>query len=134
MSEDKAKGEPPTPMQASVVELTGSTSTVQDAAAVPSLDSGETLRRNISIRHMVFIALGGSIGAGLFVGSGGALSAGGPLSLVLNFAIVGFGVTCTMGSLGELAGRFSSLFFFAFRYSLFRHLFIYLKIKNKRRY
>ncbi|KAL2759008.1 hypothetical protein ACRALDRAFT_2063992, partial [Sodiomyces alcalophilus JCM 7366] len=64
------------------------------------------LQRNISLRHMIFIALGGSIGAGLFVGSGGALSAGGPLSLVLNFAIVGFGVTCTMGSLGELAATF----------------------------
>ncbi|KAF3359358.1 hypothetical protein VdG1_02381 [Verticillium dahliae VDG1] len=67
---------------------------------------GDKLRRNISIRHMVFIALGGSIGAGLFVGSGGALHAGGPLSLVLSFAIVGVGVTVTMGSLGELAATY----------------------------
>ncbi|GJC85237.1 amino-acid permease inda1 [Colletotrichum liriopes] len=67
---------------------------------------GDKLKRNISIRHMVFMALGGSIGAGLFVGSGAALSSGGPLSLVTNFAIVGFGVTCTMGCLGELAAAF----------------------------
>ncbi|KAK2012766.1 amino acid permease [Colletotrichum eremochloae] len=67
---------------------------------------GDKLKRNISIRHMIFMALGGSIGAGLFVGSGAALSSGGPLSLVANFAIVGFGVTCTMGCLGELAAAF----------------------------
>ncbi|KAK2059961.1 amino acid permease [Colletotrichum caudatum] len=67
---------------------------------------GDKLKRNISIRQMIFIALGGSIGAGLFVGSGAALSSGGPLSLVANFAIVGLGVTCTMGCLGELAAAF----------------------------
>ncbi|EFQ28387.1 amino acid permease [Colletotrichum graminicola M1.001] len=67
---------------------------------------GDKLKRNISIRQMIFMALGGSIGAGLFVGSGAALSAGGPLSLVANFAIVGLGVTCTMGCLGELAATF----------------------------
>ncbi|KAK1579544.1 amino acid permease [Colletotrichum navitas] len=67
---------------------------------------GDKLKRNISIRQMIFMALGGSIGAGLFVGSGAALSAGGPLSLVANFAIVGLGVTCTMGCLGELAAAF----------------------------
>lgn len=66
----------------------------------------DKLQRDISRRHMIFIALGGSIGAGLFVGSGGALGAGGPVSLVLNFALVGFGVTCTMGALGELAAAF----------------------------
>ncbi|TQN67087.1 putative amino-acid permease [Colletotrichum shisoi] len=67
---------------------------------------GDKLERNISIRHMIFMALGGSIGAGLFVGSGAALSSGGPLSLVINFAIVGLGVTCTMGCLGELAASY----------------------------
>lgn len=32
---------------------------------------------------------GGSIGAGFFVGSGGALAKGGPGSLLLDFAIIG---------------------------------------------
>lgn len=46
---------------------------------------------------------GGSIEAGLFVGSGGALRTGGPASLLLGFAIVGVMLLCTMQALGELA-------------------------------
>jgi amino acid permease len=38
--------------------------------------------RNLHGRHMQMIAIGGAIGAGLFVGSGGALSKGGPGALV----------------------------------------------------
>ncbi|KAK2001599.1 amino acid permease [Colletotrichum falcatum] len=76
-----------------------------DVEIVPTAE-GDKLQRNISNRHMILMALGGSIGAGLFVGSGAALSSGGPLSLVANFAIVGLGVTCTMGSLGELAAAY----------------------------
>jgi len=47
--------------------------------------------------------LGGSIGAGLFVGSGSALATGGPASLVLGFIIVGSMLLCTIQALAELA-------------------------------
>lgn len=40
------------------------------------------LKRGLQGRHMQMIAIGGVIGAGLFVGSGGALSKGGPASVV----------------------------------------------------
>nr|XP_036584944.1 amino acid permease [Colletotrichum truncatum]KAF6794712.1 amino acid permease [Colletotrichum truncatum] len=70
------------------------------------VSEADKLERHISIRHMIFMALGGSIGAGLFVGSGAALGSGGPLNLVLNFALVGLGVGCTMGCLGELAASY----------------------------
>ncbi|KAL8678888.1 MAG: hypothetical protein Q9186_004782 [Xanthomendoza sp. 1 TL-2023] len=46
---------------------------------------------------------GGSIGAGLFVGSGGALHNGGPASLLLGFIIIGVMLLFTVQALGELA-------------------------------
>ncbi|QDS69090.1 hypothetical protein FKW77_010119 [Venturia effusa] len=61
------------------------------------------LKKNLHGRHMQMIAIGGSIGAGLFVGVGGALSKGGPGSLTLGFLIVGTMMLFTVQALGELA-------------------------------
>ncbi|KIX00325.1 uncharacterized protein Z518_10464 [Rhinocladiella mackenziei CBS 650.93] len=61
------------------------------------------LRRGLQGRHMQMIAIGGSIGAGLFVGSGSALQSGGPASLVIGFIIIGAMLLCTVQALGELA-------------------------------
>src|SRR5476649_2826651 len=51
---------------------------------------------------MQMIALGGVIGAGLFVGSGVVVSAAGPAA-VLSFAITGMLVVLVMRMLGEMA-------------------------------
>jgi amino acid permease len=66
-------------------------------------DDGK-LQQKLKGRHMQMIAIGGSIGAGLFVGSGGALASGGPGSLVIDFLITGFMLLLTVNALGELAG------------------------------
>lgn len=68
--------------------------------------NGANFQRNIGSRQMVFFALAGGIGAGLFVASGSALSAGGPGNALVNYAIVGMMVCTTMGALGELASMF----------------------------
>ncbi|UKZ53819.1 hypothetical protein TrVGV298_007619 [Trichoderma virens] len=61
------------------------------------------LSRKLKGRHLQMIAIGGSIGTGLFVASGKALAAGGPASLLLAFSIVGAMLYCTCQALGELA-------------------------------
>lgn len=57
-------------------------------------------------RHLQMIAIGGSIGTGLFVGSGSALAVGGPASLVLAYGLIGIMLFCTVQALGELAVAF----------------------------
>lgn len=49
------------------------------------------------------IAIGGSIGAGFFVGSGSALSTGGPGFLLIDFLIIGIMIFNVVYALGELA-------------------------------
>jgi GABA permease len=60
------------------------------------------LRRSLKQRHMTMIALGGVIGAGLFVGSGVVIKAAGPAA-VLSFVITGLLIVLVMRMLGEMA-------------------------------
>lgn len=43
------------------------------------------VQRRLKARHLSMIALGGTIGTGLFVGSGGALAKGGPIGALLGY-------------------------------------------------
>lgn len=61
------------------------------------------LQRNLTGRHMQMIAFGGSIGTGLFIGSGGSLSTGGPGFLLIDFILIGLMLFCVVMALGELA-------------------------------
>ncbi|EXJ73178.1 uncharacterized protein A1O5_02938 [Cladophialophora psammophila CBS 110553] len=63
----------------------------------------EELDRSMKSRHLNMIAIGGSIGAGFFVGSGGALTRGGPASLLICFLITGVMIFNVVYALGELA-------------------------------
>ncbi|KAH7021343.1 amino-acid permease inda1 [Microdochium trichocladiopsis] len=54
-------------------------------------------------RHLHMIAIGGSIGAGLFVGTGSALRRGGPASLIVDYSIIGVMMFNVVFALGEMA-------------------------------
>ncbi|KAJ7718428.1 amino acid permease-domain-containing protein [Mycena metata] len=69
-------------------------------------ESGEHLTRALSSRQVSMIAIGGSIGTGLFLGTGRALATGGPGSLLLNYSLVGAVVFLVMLCLGEMATEF----------------------------
>ena len=53
------------------------------------VDGLEALNQTMKPRHLHMIAIGGSIGAGFFVGSGSALNNGGPGALLIDFLIMG---------------------------------------------
>src|SRR3984957_14280999 len=69
-----------------------------NSSATPSIG----LRHSLKRRHMTMIALGGVIGAGLFVGSGVVIKSAGPAA-VLSFVITGLLVVLVMRMLAELA-------------------------------
>jgi amino acid transporter len=64
------------------------------------------LQRSLKNRHLQMIAIGGSIGTGLFVGSGNVLSTGGPASVLIAYALIGCMLFCTVHALGEMAVLF----------------------------
>ncbi|KAG4439116.1 Amino-acid permease inda1 [Cadophora sp. M221] len=68
-----------------------------------SVSGVNALNQTLKPRHLHMIAIGGSIGAGFFVGSGSALYHGGPGALLLDFAIMGFMIFNVVYALGELA-------------------------------
>ncbi|MEG0149758.1 MAG: gamma-aminobutyrate permease, partial [Comamonas sp.] len=63
------------------------------------------LHRSLKARHMSMIAIGGSIGTGLFVASGATISQAGPGGALLAYMIVGLMVYFLMTSLGEMASH-----------------------------
>ena len=61
------------------------------------------LQRRLQSRHLQMIAIGGTIGTGLFIGSGGALATAGPAGALIAYAFVGTLVYAVMVALGEMA-------------------------------
>ncbi|EXJ80459.1 AAT family amino acid transporter [Capronia coronata CBS 617.96] len=59
--------------------------------------------RDLNARQLQFIAIGGAIGTGLFLGIGRALTQAGPLSLFLGYTVTGIAVYGMMQGLGEMA-------------------------------
>src|SRR5262245_30104105 len=63
------------------------------------------LKRALKPRHLNMIAIGGSIGTGLFVASGSTVATAGPGGALVAYALIGAMVFFLMNSLGELAAH-----------------------------
>lgn len=64
------------------------------------------LQRGLSARQVQMIAIGGTIGTGLFLGTGRSLAQGGPASILICYGIIGFIVYVTLLLLGEMATQY----------------------------
>ncbi|WP_299527485.1 amino acid permease [uncultured Streptomyces sp.] len=77
--------------------------TASSGAPAPGSPGGsDSLGNGLKQRHLSMIALGGVIGAGLFVGSGAGIAAAGP-SIVVAYAVSGLLVMLVMRMLGEMS-------------------------------
>jgi amino acid transporter len=69
---------------------------------VVSLDAATQLERGLKSRHIQFLALGGAIGTGLFVGSGAILAKVGPVPLWLGYISMMLVVWIVMNTIAEM--------------------------------
>ncbi|MET8298833.1 amino acid permease [Streptomyces sp. NPDC005180] len=84
-----------------------STTTTLQKAGGPTGEPGSAqpsdgLKAGLKNRHLSMIAIGGVIGAGLFVGSGGGIAKAGP-AILISYLLVGAMVVFVMRMLGEMA-------------------------------
>ncbi|MDW7614189.1 MULTISPECIES: amino acid permease [Peribacillus] len=68
-----------------------------------STSSPTELKRSLKARHLMMISLGGTIGTGLFLASGGAIHSAGPGGALVAYAVIGIMVYYLMTSLAEMA-------------------------------
>ncbi|KAK0485916.1 amino acid permease/ SLC12A domain-containing protein [Armillaria novae-zelandiae] len=72
----------------------------------PVEENRRRLHRELSARQVQMIAIAGTIGTGLFLGTGRSLAQGGPASILICYGIIGFIVYVTLLLLGEMATQY----------------------------
>lgn len=65
----------------------------------------DRVQRRLQQRHVQMIAIAGTIGTGLFLGSGETLSLGGPLGALIAYALVGSVAFAALAALGEVTSH-----------------------------
>ncbi|KAF3047374.1 hypothetical protein E8E11_009141 [Didymella keratinophila] len=63
----------------------------------------DELQRKLSSRHLQFVAIGGTVGTGVFIASGSSINTAGPAGALLAYVFVGSLVYSVMMSLAEMA-------------------------------
>ncbi|OKL61616.1 hypothetical protein UA08_03609 [Talaromyces atroroseus] len=88
--------------------------------AVAQMGEVNEVRQGLHQRHIQMISLAGTIGTGLFLGSGSALTNGGPLGVLLGYSFTGLLVASVVFAVGEMGAlvplnggvvRYSEIFF-----------------------
>lgn len=74
----------------------------QASAVLPAAPPPVELHNGLKQRHLTMIAIGGVIGAGLFIGSGIVIGNTGP-GAFLTYALTGLTIVMVMRMLGEMA-------------------------------
>ncbi|KAG0283123.1 hypothetical protein BGZ96_012488 [Linnemannia gamsii] len=65
--------------------------------------SQDGLKRDLRLRHMIMIAITGTVGAGLFLTSGSTIATAGPGGALLAYALIGIWLIFVMQAVGEIA-------------------------------
>ncbi|KAJ7072560.1 amino acid permease-domain-containing protein [Mycena amicta] len=78
----------------------------EDAQVPETTTKPEGLQRGLSSRQVSMIAIGGTIGTGLFLGTGKSLAHGGAASMLICYSVVGFIVYITLLLLGEMSTQY----------------------------
>ncbi|CAI6335383.1 unnamed protein product [Periconia digitata] len=68
-----------------------------------SQPAGDELKRKLNSRHLQFVAIGGTVGTGVFIASGGSIAKAGPVGALLAYVFVGTLVYSVMLSLAEMS-------------------------------
>lgn len=77
--------------------------TLKSQSSVQATSSEKNLERKLKTRHLSMIAIGGTIGTGLFLASGSTIATAGPGGALAAYLIAGLMVYFIMTSLGEMA-------------------------------
>lgn len=89
--------------------------------AVLSTQIHESTKRGLKSRHAQMIALGGTIGTGLFVGSGATLARGGPAFILAGYLVLTILVLFIVTAITEVAAHLpltgGTMSYFGFRYA-----------------
>lgn len=71
-----------------------------------SSGEGNRMQRGMQSRHLMMIAIGGTIGTGIFLSAGSAIALAGPGSTLLAYGVVGFFVYTVVITLGEMSSMY----------------------------
>ncbi|KAG0294066.1 hypothetical protein BGZ97_005168 [Linnemannia gamsii] len=68
----------------------------------------EGLKRDLRLRHMIMIAVSGTIGTGLFLTSGSTIATAGPGGALLAYCLIGLWLVFVCQAIGEIPGAFNA--------------------------